>query len=47
MTMEFEATPLSFFAKLMSAVLKRSMMKTVAKLCAQDLADLKQSLESG
>ncbi len=42
--MNFRGEPLTFFAKVMS-VLMKPMMKSIAKLCAQDLADLKQSIE--
>ena len=42
--MTFEATPLSFVAKVMS-VLMRPMMKTMVKSCARDLDDLKSSIE--
>jgi carbon monoxide dehydrogenase subunit G len=44
-TMTFQAEPLTFGAKVMSFVF-RPMMKSVSKLCAQDLVDLKQSVES-
>jgi len=43
--MTFQATPLTFFAKIMS-VLMRPMMKMMAKLCLQDLSDLKASIEA-
>ncbi len=44
--MSFEATPLTFFAKIMS-VLMRPMIKTMAKHCTQDLKDMKAYLEGG
>lgn len=43
--MTFEGTPLTFFAKVMS-VLMRPMIKSVAKVCAKDLDDLKETIES-
>ncbi len=43
-TMEFRAEPYSFFAKVMS-VLMRPMMKQVAKLCAADLDALAAHVE--
>ena len=44
LTMAFQATPLTFFAKLMS-VLSKPMMKKVAELCAKDLEDVKRAVE--
>ena len=43
--MTFRGEPLTFFAKVMSVVMK-PMMKSIGKLCAQDLADLKRSIEA-
>lgn len=42
--MTFRAEPLTSFAKVMS-VLMKPMIKSVGKLCAKDLADLKRSIE--
>lgn len=42
--MTFRGEPLTAFAKVMS-VLMKPMLKSVGKLCAQDLADLKRSIE--
>lgn len=42
--MTFNAQPLTFFAKLMSFIM-RPMMKSCMKLIAQDLDDLKRSIE--
>jgi hypothetical protein len=44
--MTFDATPLTFFAKVMS-FLMRPMMKSCMKLIAKDLDDIKSSIESG
>lgn len=43
--MEFEATPLTLFAKVMS-VLMRPAIKGVARAVEEDLADLKRAVES-
>ena len=43
--MTFDCTPVTFFAKVMS-VLMRPMMKSIAKVCAKDLDDLKATIES-
>lgn len=45
-TMTFEATPLTFFAKIMS-FLTKPLLKTMVKACAKDLEDLKTAIESG
>lgn len=45
-TMSFEAVPLTFFAKIMAFIMK-PMIKSMAKMCAQDLDDIKTALESG
>jgi len=45
-TMDFQATPLSGFAKVMT-VLAKPMMKSMAKMCAKDLKDIKQHVEGG
>ena len=42
--MTFRGEPLTAFAKVMTFVMK-PMIKSVAKLCARDLADLKRSIE--
>lgn len=44
--MTFGATPLTFFAKVMS-VLMRPMMKKIVTECGKDLDDLRASLEAG
>ena len=44
-TMFFEAEPLTFFAKVMSVLLK-PMMKMMIKQCGKDLEDLKASIEA-
>jgi carbon monoxide dehydrogenase subunit G len=44
--MTFRGEPLTTFAKVMTFVMK-PMMKSMAKLCARDLADLKRSIEGG
>lgn len=44
--MSFEATPLTFFAKVMS-VLMKPMIKSMAKMCEQDLDDIKTAIEGG
>lgn len=46
MRMIFGAEPLTFFAKVMS-VLMRPMMKKMVAECGRDLDDIKQSVESG
>jgi len=46
MRMTFGAEPLTFFAKVMS-VLMRPMMKLMVRECGKDLDDLKASVESG
>jgi hypothetical protein len=43
-TMTFAATPVTFMARVMS-VLMRPMMKSVLKMCAKDLDDLKGAIE--
>jgi hypothetical protein len=42
--MTFRGEPLTFVAKVMY-VLMKPMIKSMAKLCAKDLADLKRSIE--
>jgi len=42
--MTFEATPLTMVAKIMSVIMK-PMMKSMGKLCNQDLDDLKAAIE--
>lgn len=42
--MSFRGEPQTFFAKVMS-VLMKPMLKSISKLCAQDLADLKRTVE--
>lgn len=44
-TMEFQGEPLTMFAKVMTVMMK-PMMKSMAKLCAKDLADLKAAVEA-
>jgi hypothetical protein len=44
MTMTFEGTPVTFMARVMS-VLMRPMMKSMVKMCAKDLDDIKQAVE--
>lgn len=44
--MIFEATPQTFFAKVMSVVM-RPAIKSIAKLVEQDLADIKRAAEAG
>lgn len=44
--MSFTGEPLTFAAKVMSVVL-RPMMKSMAKICAKDLEDLKAAVERG
>jgi carbon monoxide dehydrogenase subunit G len=44
-TMTFAATPVTFMARVMS-VLMRPMMKSMVKMCAKDLDDLKAAIES-
>lgn len=46
MTLHFEGTPLTFFAKIMTFLMK-PMMKKMADMCAADLEDLKKAIESG
>jgi uncharacterized protein YndB with AHSA1/START domain len=43
-TLTFEALPQTFFAKVMT-LLMRPMMKTLIKSCAKDLEDLKRAIE--
>ncbi len=43
-TMKFTALPLTFFAKVM-VFLTKPMLKSIAKICAKDLADLKKAVE--
>ena len=43
-TMHFEATPLTFMAKIMSFMMK-PMMKKMVSICAKDLEDLKAAVE--
>jgi hypothetical protein len=43
-TMTFQGTPISFMARVMS-VLMRPMMKSVMKVCAKDLDDIKAAAE--
>jgi carbon monoxide dehydrogenase subunit G len=43
-TLTFEAHPQTFFAKVMS-FLTKPMQKSMLKMCAQDLADLKKKAE--
>ena len=43
-TLHFEATPYSFLAKMMTPMAKM-MTKSVAKLCLQDMDDLKAHIE--
>lgn len=45
-TMSFEAVPLTLFARVM-AFLTKPMIKSMAKMCAQDLDDIKTSIEGG
>ncbi len=45
MEMNFQATPLSFFAKVMGFFLNKMMMKTVVTECGKDLKDLKAAIE--
>ncbi|MEO0478992.1 MAG: SRPBCC family protein [Planctomycetota bacterium] len=42
--LSFEATPKSFFAKLMSFMMK-PMMKKMAQMCLKDLEDMKRAAE--
>ncbi|NOT00066.1 MAG: hypothetical protein HOP29_05520 [Phycisphaerales bacterium] len=44
--MQFDGRPLTFFAKVMS-VLMKPMMKSLAKMVEKDLDDLKAAIESG
>ena len=44
MTMMFQGTPVTFMARVMS-VLMRPMMKSVVKMCAKDLDDIKGAIE--
>jgi hypothetical protein len=44
MTMTFTGTPVTFMARVMS-VLMRPMMKSVIKMCAKDLDDIKAAIE--
>jgi hypothetical protein len=44
MAMTFQGTPVSFMARVMS-VLMRPMMKSVMKMCAKDLDDIKAAAE--
>jgi hypothetical protein len=44
MTMTFQGTPVTLTARVMS-VLMRPMMKSVAKMCAKDLDDIKAAIE--
>jgi len=44
MEMVFEAHPQSFMAKVMS-ILSKPMMKSVARMCAQDMEDIKTAAE--
>ncbi len=44
MTMTFQGTPVTFMARVMS-VLMRPMMKSVMKMCAKDLDDIKAATE--
>jgi hypothetical protein len=44
MTMTFTGTPVTFMARVMS-VLMRPMMKSVVKMCAKDLDDIKDAIE--
>ncbi len=41
----FEATPVSFFAKVMSFLLAKMMRKTILKECSKDLDDLRAAIE--
>jgi hypothetical protein len=43
-TMTFAATPVTFLARVMS-VMMRFMMKSLVKMCAKDLDDLKAAIE--
>jgi hypothetical protein len=43
-TMTFAATPLTFMSRVMSLLL-RPMAKSMVKMCAKDLEDLKQAIE--
>ncbi len=43
-TMTFTATPLTTFAKIM-AFLTKPLLKSMVKMCAKDLADLKKAVE--
>lgn len=44
-TMDFQGTPLTFGAKVFT-VLMKPMIKSMSKMCAKDLADLKQACEA-
>lgn len=44
--MKFDGTPLSFFSKLMSAVMMPMMLNSMKKACEGDLNDLKTAAES-
>ena len=44
--MTFEATPLSFVAKIMSVFMKGMMNKMVTKECGKDLDELKAAIEA-
>ena len=43
-TMTFEATPVTFFAKVMS-VLTKPLIKSMVKICMKDLRDVKAAVE--
>ncbi len=45
LVMKFEATPLTFMARMMSFMMKL-MMKQVVKMCSADLEDLKKAAEA-
>lgn len=44
--MTFDATPVSFFAKVMSVLMRPMMKKALSEMCSTDLRDLKKKAES-